>query len=108
MMKMGQLAPMRNAVASQVGARGSALRQWAKGMGHELNRRWLGEDFAERMRALSGRYAPDAAVDSDTVESVARVCALFHRFYFRTQVHGIESRFLASLKVAANCEMLVV
>jgi 1-acyl-sn-glycerol-3-phosphate acyltransferase len=90
MMKTGQLAPIRDAVASQVGVRGNALRQWAKSMGSELNRRWLGEDFAERIRALSIRYAPDTAVDSDTIESVARAFALFHRFYFRTQVHGIE------------------
>src|SRR5512142_1546174 len=89
-MKMGQLAPIRDAVASQVGARGSALRHWARLMGSELNRRWLGNDFAERISTLSGRYAPDPKVDSSAVESVARICALFHRFYFRTQVHGIE------------------
>ncbi len=90
MIKMGQLAPLRDAVASEVGARGSALRQWAKVMGGELNRRWLGDDFSERMSVLGGRYAPDGSVDAATVESVARIIALFHRFYFRTQVHGIE------------------
>lgn len=87
---MGQLAPIRDAVTSQVGVRGSALRRWAKLMGSELNRRWLGDDFAQRMGALCGRYAPDPVVDSATVESVARLFALFHRFYFRTEVHGIE------------------
>jgi len=92
MMKMAQLAPIRDAATSQIGARRSALRQWMQVMGSELNRRWLGDDFSERMAALQGRYAPDlTGVDSTAVESAARLFGLFHRFYFRTQVHGIEN-----------------
>jgi 1-acyl-sn-glycerol-3-phosphate acyltransferase len=57
----------------------------------ELNRRWLGEDFARRVLALRERYPGESSgVDSGAVESAARLFAMFHRFYFRTQVHGIE------------------
>jgi len=92
MMKLAQLAPDRDVSTSQVGSQRGAFLQWMQVMGSELSRRWLGDDFSERMASLRGRYAPDATgVDSAAVESAAKLLGLFHRFYFRTQVHGIEN-----------------
>jgi 1-acyl-sn-glycerol-3-phosphate acyltransferase len=103
MMKMSQLAPIGDAAASQGGARRRALRQWMQVMGSELNRRWLGDDFSERMAALHGRYAPAlTGVDSSAVESAAKLLGLFHRFYFRTQVHGIENVPAGRVIIVAN------
>ena len=91
MIKTAPLAPMRDAPTSQFGARAGAVVRWAKLVAGELNRRWLGDDFADRMASLRRRYASDTVgVNSQVVESAARVCGLFHRFYFRTEIHGIE------------------
>jgi 1-acyl-sn-glycerol-3-phosphate acyltransferase len=54
----------------------------------------VGKDFGERVERVAveldhGRVDP-FGFDLETAKRVAACCALFHRAYFRTEVHGIE------------------
>lgn len=60
----------------------------------DLSLRVLGYDFEQRVDSLRQRYRGSAdpfGVDADTAIQAAKVCALFHRLYFRTQCEGIEN-----------------
>lgn len=55
--------------------------------------RVLGSDFEQRVTILRARYAESGdpfGIDLDTAEQAAKVLALFHRVYFRTQCEGID------------------
>ena len=91
MNEIARLAPVREAPSRHLRTQLSVLRHWAQTVGNELGRRWLGGDFAARMSVLQQRYdGCTAGIDLGTIETAARICALFHRFYFRTEIHGIE------------------
>jgi 1-acyl-sn-glycerol-3-phosphate acyltransferase len=67
----------------------------AKGSVQEVADRILGVDFDERVETVRSRYAQLGGdlfgLDADTVRSAAKVCAFFHRVYFRSDVHGIDN-----------------
>jgi 1-acyl-sn-glycerol-3-phosphate acyltransferase len=54
----------------------------------------LGPDFEERLSLLRSRYGDPGrgpfGFDPDAARYAVTVCAIFHRLYFRTEVHGIE------------------
>ncbi len=79
---------------------------WARRSGQELRRRMLGEEFGQRMLEIRRHYAgagPDPyGLDPDTLEKAAKFWAFFHRFYFRTEVHGIENLPTGRVVLVAN------
>lgn len=74
-----------------------ASQCWTKARqsAEELSRKVMGEDFDQRVEALQQRYAgPERdpfGLEAETAKYAVSVCALFHRLYFRTEVHGIEN-----------------
>ena len=65
--------------------------KWASRAADEFSLRWLGGDFEQRFDELRNRYSFDPfGLEVGSVYSAARLCALFHRFYFRTEIHGID------------------
>ncbi len=76
---------------------------WAARTADEFSLRWLGGDFAQRLEQLGRRYRFDPyGLDINTVHVAARVCALFHRFYFRTEIHGIDRVPEGRVVIVAN------
>lgn len=91
MSKVAQLAPIQDADDFRRQTPGSKLAQWARVTREEWLRKWLGTDFEQRLATLRTRYGSDTTgVSTERIESVSRLCAFFHRFYFRTEIHGIE------------------
>jgi 1-acyl-sn-glycerol-3-phosphate acyltransferase len=60
----------------------------------ELYQRLLGDDFEERVHSLRHRYVTlggdPFGFDPETARQAAKIVAVFHRLYFRTEVFGIE------------------
>src|SRR4051794_27068655 len=60
----------------------------------ELRLRLLGDDFEERVHSLRHRYVTlggdPFGFDPETARQAAKIVAVFHRLYFRTEVFGIE------------------
>ncbi|MCC6217422.1 MAG: acyltransferase family protein [Polyangiaceae bacterium] len=60
----------------------------------ELSLELLGPDFDDRTRRLRERYlalgGDPFGLDADTAKYALVAAAFFHRFYFRTEVHGLE------------------
>lgn len=79
---------------------------WVKRSRDELRLRWLGADFDDRMRELRTHYQTDRfdplGLDLSTFEGAARLCAFFHRAYFRTEVHGIDHIPKGRVLIVAN------
>jgi len=78
---------------------------WARRSREELQLRMLGRDFSDRIGQLRTRYRDDLDpfdLDVGTFEQVARIWAFFHRFYFRTEVHGIDHLPEQRVIVVAN------
>jgi 1-acyl-sn-glycerol-3-phosphate acyltransferase len=54
----------------------------------------LGSDFEDRLQRVQAHYAALGGdlfgLDAETVRSAAMVSAFFHRWYFRTEVHGVD------------------
>lgn len=61
----------------------------------ELAHRTLGTDFEERINTIRERYVAMGGdpfgLDTDYAKYVAMVCAVYHRLWFRTAIHGIEN-----------------
>ncbi len=77
--------------------------KWASRAADEFSLRWLGGDFAQRFEELRQRYPYDPyGLDVRTVHSAACLSALFHRFYFRTEIHGIDRVPEGRVVIAAN------
>ena len=79
------------------------LLKWVQRAAGEFTLRWLGGDFAQRFEELRQRYPYDPfGLDVRSVYSAARLCALFHRFYFRTEIHGVDRVPEGRVVIAAN------
>jgi 1-acyl-sn-glycerol-3-phosphate acyltransferase len=67
----------------------------AKGSAQEVADRILGTDFRERIETVRAHYSELGGdlfgLDADAVRSAAKVCAFFHRVYFRSEIHGIDN-----------------
>jgi 1-acyl-sn-glycerol-3-phosphate acyltransferase len=67
----------------------------ARGSAQEVAERILGADFDERIETVRAQYAQVGGdlfgLDADTVRSAAKVCAFFHRIYFRSEIHGVDN-----------------
>ena len=76
---------------------------WVSRTADELNHRWLGGDFTQRFEEIERRHQDDPfGLDSRTLYSASRLCALLHRFYFRTEIHGIDNVPDGRVIVVAN------
>jgi len=76
---------------------------WATRRADEFGLRWLGADFEQRFEELRTRHNSDLyGLDLQTVHSAARICALYHRFYFRTEIHGIDNIPEGRVIIVAN------
>lgn len=65
---------------------------WVTRRADEFSLRWLGSDFSQRFDAIERRHRGDAfGLDPHTLYAASRLCAFFHRFYFRTEIHGIDN-----------------
>ena len=97
------LAPFGEPSRANEQPRPNGFLKWAARAADEFSLRWLGGDFAERIDELNRRYRDDPnGLDMRTVHSAARLWALFHRFYFRTEIHGIDRLPEGRVLIAAN------
>jgi 1-acyl-sn-glycerol-3-phosphate acyltransferase len=75
-------------------SRASDIADEAKRLADETAAATLGSDFAQRTHAIREHYATlgddPFGLDPDLVTRAAVATVLFHRRYFRTEVHGIE------------------
>jgi 1-acyl-sn-glycerol-3-phosphate acyltransferase len=66
----------------------------ARRSANDLAKSIWGSDFERRVALVRERYAGRGGdpfgLDPDTAERAVKICALFHRLYFRTTVHGVE------------------
>jgi 1-acyl-sn-glycerol-3-phosphate acyltransferase len=71
------------------------LAAYAKESAQQVASLILGVDFDERVESVRARYARLEGdlfgLDPDSVRSAAKVCAFFHRLYFRTEVNGVDN-----------------
>lgn len=78
----------------------------ARASAQEVVDRILGEDFDERVETVRAHYTGLGGdlfgLDAETVRSAARVCASFHRLYFRTEVHGVDDVPAGRVLLVAN------
>jgi len=97
------LAPLREPRFENSEAKRNGFLKWAARAADDFSLRWLGGDFAQRSEELRKRYPIDPyGLDVRTVEAAARLCALFHRFYFRTEIHGVDRVPEGRVVIAAN------
>jgi len=97
------LLPVREPDFTHGEPKAGGFLKWAMRRADEFNIRWLGGDLVQRFDELKQRYRADPyGLDVKTVQSAARICALFHRFYFRTEIHGIDHVPDGRVIVAAN------
>lgn len=74
-----------------------AQRLWSgvRRSADELALRLVGPDFDDRVQRVRERYLSRGGdpfgYDADYAKYAVVVCSVFHRAYFRTQVHGIEN-----------------
>jgi len=72
----------------------------------ELGVRLLGHDFERRAQMLRERYAgvggDPFGLNPETAAGVVKIAAFFHRFYFRTECHGLERLPAGRLLIVAN------
>jgi len=77
-------------------ARPLFARAWRglRGRVEELTRSTLGDDFEDRVHELrlhvERRGEDPFGLDPEVARQAVKVCAFFHRLYFRTEVHGLE------------------
>ena len=103
MSELTTLAPLGEPSHASGQPKPRGFLKWAARAADEFSLRWLGADFAQRMDELKRRYGFDPyGPDMRTVHAAARVCALFHRFYFRTEIHGIDRVPEGRVLIAAN------
>ncbi len=69
-------------------------------------RRTLGDDFEDRVHELrlhvEQRGEDPFGLDPEVARQAVRICAFFHRLYFRTEVHGLESLPAGRVLLVAN------
>jgi 1-acyl-sn-glycerol-3-phosphate acyltransferase len=72
----------------------AALLALARRSANDLAKSVWGGDFEQRVALVRERYAGRGGdpfgLDPDTAERAVKICALFHRLYFRTAVRGLE------------------
>ncbi len=83
-------------------------RAWreARGRAAELVTGTLGEDFEDRVHELrlhvEQRGEDPFGLDPEVARQAVRVCAFFHRLYFRTEVHGLDNLPPGKVLLVAN------
>jgi 1-acyl-sn-glycerol-3-phosphate acyltransferase len=103
MSELTTLAPIGEPRHTNPEPKANGFLDWAARAADEFSLRWLGGDFAQRLEQLGRRYRFDPhGLDIHTVHVAARVCALFHRFYFRTEIHGIDRVPEGRVVIVAN------
>jgi 1-acyl-sn-glycerol-3-phosphate acyltransferase len=87
-----RLVDLASSGAAPLARRLAAL---ARGSAQHVAERILGADFDERVETVRARYEQLGGdlfgLDAETVRSTAKVCAFFHRVYFRSEIHGIDN-----------------
>jgi len=97
------LSKLGEARSHDSGGGSGGFLNWATRAADELGLRWLGGDFAQRFDEIRRRHEADPfGFSAGALYSAARVCALFHRFYFRTEIHGIDNVPDGRVMVVAN------
>jgi 1-acyl-sn-glycerol-3-phosphate acyltransferase len=97
------LAPVRETKFASREPQAKRFLKWASRTADEFSLRWLGGDFAERFDELRQRYPIDPdGLDVRIVQTTACIGALFHRFYFRTEIHGVDRVPEGRVVIAAN------
>ena len=97
------LAPPAEPKFAHEEPKGGRFAKWASRTAGEFSLRWLGGDYLKRLDELRQRYPIDRyGLDLRTIQAVTRVCALFHRFYFRTEIHGVDRVPNGRVVIVAN------
>ena len=100
------LAEVARAAAAE--ARPLLARAWrgARGRASELAQRTLGDDFEDRVHELRlhvERHGEDPfGLDPEAARQAVKICAFFHRLYFRTEVHGLQNLPSGKVLLVAN------
>lgn len=106
MRKSFALSRLADVAANDMLPRAQRLLLGARQSLADYGRELVGEDFEERTRLLRQRYERQGGdpfgLDPETAKYLIIACSFFHRKYFRTEVHGLESLPEGRVLIVAN------